>query len=198
MKKLVFAIALVLATMTVAVAQSPAIKVDAAVNFSNVTAKAGNNKSNGDMLIGYRVGAAAEFGFAQNFYVSPGIVLLSRGQKNTWLHQIEIPVNVGVRYGFAPNMGVSLQAGPYFAIGYLGKVKTDVGSYDPYKGFELPVVGQVGAMKRFDVGMGAQVAFEYSRYYAMLGTEWGFLNMLDTKNASLTNNNFYVGVGIRF
>ena len=130
MKKVILSLVTLLAATTLATAQMrPTIKVEAGANFSNMTAKANGETKDGDMLIGYRVGAGVEFGISDGFYINPGLYFLSRGAKetvetpkiadysmkvvsSTWLHNVEIPVHVGYRAAFAPDMAVSIQAGP--------------------------------------------------------------------------------------
>ena len=136
MKKVILSLVTLLAATTLATAQMrPSIKVEAGANFSNVSTKADGKTQDGDMLIGYRAGVGVEFGITDGFYVNPGVYFLSRGAKTEaiellgakadatlWLHNVEVPVHVGYRAGIAPDMAVSIQAGPWFSYGFLGKV----------------------------------------------------------------------------
>ena len=234
MKKVILSLVTLLAATTLATAQMrPTIKVEAGANFSNMTAKANGETKDGDMLIGYRVGAGVEFGITDGFYINPGLYFLSRGAKetvempkiadysmkvvsSTWLHNVEIPVHVGYRAAFAPDMAVSIQAGPWFSYGFLGKVsrKTTItgegkiadaaremakaaddavnnGENNPYK--TDPKI-----LKPFDLGVGMQAAFEYRQFGVNLGFEYGLLNTSAFDEAKVNNMNFYVGLGYRF
>ena len=234
MKKVILSLVTLLAATTLATAQMrPTIKVEAGANFSNTTAKADGKTTDGDMLIGYRVGAGVEFDISDGFYINPGLYFLSRGAKatvelpkttdyamkvvsSTWLHNVEVPVHVGYRAAIAPSMAVSIQAGPWFSYGFLGKVyqKTTVtgegkladaarefakasdemtnnGETNPYK--TNPKI-----LKPFDLGVGMQAGFEYRQFGVNLGFEYGLLNTSAFDEVKINNMNFYVGLGYRF
>ena len=237
MKKVILSLVTLLAATTLATAQMrPTIKVEAGANFSNMTGKANGETNDGDILTGYRIGGGVEFGITDGFYINPGLYFLSRGAKatvelpkttdyamkvvsSTWLHNVEIPVHVGYRVAVAPNMAVSIQAGPWFSYGFLGKVsqKTRVtgegkiadaarelakasddavnkGDNNPYK--DGKAVKQ--SLKPFDLGVGMQAAFEYRQFGVNLGFEYGLLNTSAFDEVKVNNMNFYVGLGYRF
>ena len=227
MKKVILSLVTLLAATTLATAQMrPTIKVEAGANFANQTTKVGDNSADGKMMVGYRVGAGAEFGFADGFYINPGLYFLSRGAKTEgvaiagtkvdatlWLHNVEIPVHVGYRAAIAPDMAVSIQAGPWFSYGFLGKRvykatgdglaadaakkvvdELNKGDNNPYK--DGKVVKQ--SLKPFDLGVGMQAAFEYRQFGVNLGFEYGLLNTSAIENVKVNNMNFYVGLGYRF
>ncbi|WP_304286571.1 porin family protein [Porphyromonas uenonis] len=238
MKKVILAIVTMLAATTLATAQMrPTIKVEAGANFANQTMKAGNLSLDGKMMIGYRAGVGVEFGITDGFYVNPGLYFLSRGSKSTvetpeiagistkttnttWLHNVEVPVHVGYRAALAPGMAVSIQAGPWFSYGFLGKAiqirKTtvtgegkiadaarkaaeaadDAANDAANKGENSPYKNKV--LKPFDLGVGMQAGFEYQQLGVNLGFEYGLLNTSAFKNTKVNNMNFYVGLGYRF
>ena len=232
MKKVILAIVTMLAATTLATAQMrPAIKVEAGANFANQTTKTGDKSTDGKMMIGYRAGVGVEFGITDGFYVNPGVYFLSRGQKlvdkeynlpligsakvdvTRWLHNVEIPVHVGYRAALAPGMAVSIQAGPWFSYGFLGKnvytakgegavgtiAKTvadelNKGENNPYK--DGTVFKRI--LKPFDLGVGMQAGFEYQQFGINLGFEYGLLNTSAVEKTKVNNMNFYVGLGYRF
>ena len=234
MKKVILSLVTLLAATTLATAQMrPTIKVEAGANFSNTTAKADGKTTDGDMLIGYRAGVGVEFGITDGFYVNPGVYFLSRGAQakvetpkvadysmkvvsSTWLHNVEIPVHVGYRAAFAPDMAVSIQAGPWFSYGFLGKVsrKTTITGEGKLadaareiaktaddtvnKGENNPYKTNPKILKPFDLGVGMQAAFEYRQFGVNLGFEYGLLNTSAIDNTKVNNMNFYVGLGYRF
>ena len=230
MKKVILSLVTLLAATTLATAQMrPTIKVEAGANFANQTTKINDNSKDGNMMVGYRVGAGAEFGFADGFYVNPGLYFLSRGAKSEavemlgakvdvtrWLHNVEIPVHVGYRAAFAPDMAVSIQAGPWFSYGFLGKVsqKTTVTGEGKIadaaremakaaddavnKGENNPYKTDPKILKPFDLGVGIQAAFEYRQFGVNLGFEYGLLNTSAFDEVKVNNMNFYVGLGYRF
>ena len=236
MKKVILSLVTLLAATTLATAQMhPTVKLEAGANFSNMTGKANGETEDGDILIGYRIGGGVEFGISDGFYINPGLYFLSRGAKgtvelpkmtdysmkvvsSTWLHNVEIPVHVGYRAAIAPDMAVSIQAGPWFSYGFLGKVSqkttvtgegkladvakeyakasdeaTNNGETNPYK--TDPKI-----LKPFDLGVGMQAAFEYRQFGVNLGFEYGLLNTsnIETPKTKVNNMNFYVGLGYRF
>ncbi len=219
MKKVILAIVTMLAATTLATAQMrPAIKVEAGANFANQTTKVGDQSQDGKMMIGYRAGVGVEFGITDGFYVNPGVYFLSRGSKinlaetkeasasvTRWLHNVEIPVHLGYRAAVAPGMAVSIQAGPWFSYGFLGKDVLSAKSSEksakaelnnPYK--EKALVGK--ELKPFDLGVGMQAGFEYQQLGINLGFEYGLLNTsnIKTPKTQVNNMNFYVGLGYRF
>ena len=233
MKKVILSLVTLLAATTLATAQMrPTIKVEAGANFSNQTTKVDDKSTDGKMMIGYRAGVGAEFGFADGFYVNPGVYFLSRGAKSEaiemlgakadatlWLHNVEIPVHVGYRAAVAPDMSVSIQAGPWFSYGFLGKrvykatgdgLAADAakkvvdelnnGDNNPYKDTTVAGVTVKAPLKPFDLGVGMQAAFEYRQFGVNLGFEYGLLNTsnIETPKTKVNNMNFYVGLGYRF
>ena len=231
MKKVILSLITLLAATTLATAQMrPTIKVEAGANFSNMTGKANGETNDGDILTGYRVGAGVEFTISDGFYINPGLYFLSRGAKatvelpkmtdysmkvvsSTWLHNVEIPVHVGYRVAVAPDMAVSIQAGPWFSYGFLGKRvykatgdglaadaakkivdELNKGDNNPYK--DGKAVKQ--SLKPFDLGVGMQAAFEYRQFGVNLGFEYGLLNTSAFDEVKVNNMNFYVGLGYRF
>ena len=234
MKKVILSLVTLLAATTLATAQMrPTIKVEAGANFSNVTGKANGETEEGNMLIGYRIGAGVEFGISEGFYINPGLYFLSRGAKgevempkvtdytmkvvsSTWLHNVEIPIHVGYRAAIAPSMAVSIQAGPWFSYGFLGKVsqKTTVTGEGKLadaarefaktaddavnKGDNNPYKTNPKLLKPFDLGVGMQAGFEYRQFGVNLGFEYGLLNTSAFDEVKINNMNFYVGLGYRF
>ena len=231
MKKVILSLVTLLAATTLATAQMrPTIKVEAGANFANQTTKVDDKSTDGKMMIGYRAGVGAEFGFADGFYVNPGVYFLSRGAKTEaiellgakadatlWLHNVEVPVHVGYRAAIAPGMAVSIQAGPWFSYGFLGKnvykatgdglaadaakkVVDELNKRDnnPYKESKVAGVTVPASLKPFDLGVGMQAGFEYRQLGLNLGFEYGLLNTSAVENVKVNNMNFYVGLGYRF
>ena len=233
MKKVILSLITLLAATTLATAQMrPSLKVEAGANFANQTTKIGKDSEDGKMMIGYRAGIGVELGITDGFYVNPGVYFLSRGQKTSeleflgakgsvtrWLHNVEVPVHVGYRASVAPSMSVSIQAGPWFSYGFLGKdvfaasgsgivadgakaIVDEINKKDnnPYKeNGSFPIPGNfVRKLKPFDLGVGMQAGFEYHKLGLNVGFEYGLLNTSAIENTKVNNMNFYVGLGYRF
>ncbi|WP_052115807.1 porin family protein [Porphyromonas crevioricanis] len=231
MKKILLSAALVLGSVAAANAQI-GFKADANLGFSNIDIN--DSQISPKMIPGYRVSGAVEIPFAGDvstglFYFSPGLTVLSKGAKaeakslapgtkieaTARPHYLQVPLQLGARFRFAENMGVSLQFGPYLSYGFAGKAKAeltnsrgkieeDINLFED--SFILDGSFKVKApLERFDYGATIQAALEFSRFYAQVGTDIGFANVASDTNKEtlgkenkIKNYDFFVGVGIRF
>lgn len=216
MKKILLAAAMLLGMATAANAQNISFKADANVGFSNATVKILDYKPSTDMKVGYRVNLGMEVPFAGDlrtgqFYFTPGITFLSKGYKydyanaelKTMPHYLQIPLQIGARWKFGDDMGVSLQFGPYLAVGLGGNYEMTVAN----KTFKKDYFSDE-THKRFDMGATIQAAFEYSRFYFQVGTDFGFINTAQKEDVKLgstplnisdtKNYDFFFGVGVHF
>lgn len=221
MKKFIMAAAMLLGLATAANAQNISFKADANLGFSNATVKIGDYKPSTDLKLGYRINLGMEMPFAGDlrsgqFYFSPGLTFLSKGHKfdmgplsvKAMPHYLQIPLQLGARWQFADNMGVSLQFGPYLAVGLGGKYTIEGQAFGQKASTDIDYFGD-NTNKRFDFGATIQAAFEYSRYYFQVGTDFGFLNTAQKEDISLNgskvmniadnkNYDFFLGVGVHF
>ena len=85
---------------------------------------------------------------------------------------------------------MSVEAGPTFAYG-LSSTSSVKDAVDAFKS---------GGFKRFDAGINASAAIEYSKAYLRVGTDLGMVNTLKeaVQKASSKNASFFIGVGYRF
>ena len=198
MKKLLLAAALVAASATMALAQSITPIIEVGGGAANFSTKTSVGETTSGMIGSYRVGGGVEVGFAGDFFVSPELLFVSRGaaekssvgSASTMTHNIEIPIFVGYRAAFAPNMGVSVEAGPYLAYMIAATGKANV------LGVEASSDKQ--PVKPFDFGVGVQANFEYNRFGIGIGTEYGILNVSKTDGVRTNNMNFYGVLSYRF
>lgn len=235
MKKTFLFILMMIGLSSLATAQKKvSFKADANIGFSNVDAKWGSTGYDSDMKAGYRITLGMEipvgtYGSTQ-VYFSPGLSILSRGFRMDFKdlsgnsssmtaspHYAQLPLQVGARWKFGDRMGVSVQVGPYLEYGLFGDIDIDIHAKGVNLQLKPDYFGEPG-FKRFDVGGIVQAAFEYSRFYFQLGTDFGFLNTSNNKkylegmdhehdrsveNTSFTfsklrNRSFFMGVGIHF
>ena len=192
MKKLFFAAFALVAGVLSAQAQTevhPRIEVGA--NFASGVHKVVGATPESKVRLGFRAGLAAEVGLASGVYLAPGVTFRQEGFKyisedGYGLNYISVPVDLGIRVPFSENFAVSVEAGPYFAYGL-----STTGNVDAFK---------AGAYKRFDMGLNASAAIEYSKVYLRLGTDIGLVNTLKNPvaNTSYKNSSFFAGVGYRF
>ena len=192
MKKLFFAAFALVAGVLSAQAQTevhPRIEVGA--NFASGVHKVVGATPESKVRLGFRAGLAAEVGLASGVYLAPGVTFRQEGFKyisedGYGLNYISVPVDLGIRVGLGDNLAVSVEAGPSFAYGL-----STTGNLDAFK---------AGAYKRFDMGLNASAAIEYSKVYLRLGTDIGLVNALKNPvaNTSYKNASFFAGVGYRF
>ena len=192
MKKLFFAAAVLAAGVFSAQAQTainPRIEVGA--NFARGINKVAGITPDTKVRTGFRASAAAEIELASGVYLAPGLTFRQEGFKigkneSYALNYLSLPVDLGIRVGLGDNLAVSVEAGPSFAYGL-----SSSGAVGAFKS---------GAYKRFDVGLNASAALEYSKVYLRLGTDIGLVNALKTSNnnVSYKNASFFAGVGYRF
>ena len=192
MKKLFFAAFALVAGVLSAQAQTevhPRIEVGA--NFASGVNKVVGATPESKVRLGFRASLATEVGLASGVYLAPGVTFRQEGYKFSngngyGLNYISVPVDLGIRVGLGDNLAVSVEAGPSFAYGL-----STTGNVDAFK---------AGAYKRFDMGLNASAALEYSKVYLRLGTDIGLVNTLKNPvaNTSYKNSSFFAGVGYRF
>ena len=192
MKKLFFAAFALVAGVLSAQAQTainPRIEVGA--NFARGISKVGSVTADSKVRTGFRASVAAEIELASGVYLAPGVTFRQEGYKfdngnGYGLNYISVPVDLGIRVSLGDNLAVSVEAGPSFAYGL-----STTGKLDAFK---------AGAYKRFDMGLNASAAIEYSKVYLRLGTDIGLVNALKDPiaNTSYKNASFFAGVGYRF
>lgn len=114
-----------------------------------------------------------------------------------------------------------MKAGPYFAFGIGGKVKSDLsgqgyedlkdqiasagGSLDDYlsdyRDYDIFKSEEDGGLdaKRFDFGLGVGVTYEINKFFVDLTGEFGLTKLYDVEEGSAPKNmNFSIGVGYKF
>ena len=114
----------------------------------------------------------------------------------TWSRTPAPSVATGV--DVSPGTRVVLHAGPYAAYGVGGKYKLSgsVGSVGAET--ESDVFGDDGFLKRFDAGLGLGVGAEFGPLLLDLGWDMGLVNIVDSSDGDLKNQNAYLSVGYRF
>mgnify|MGYP002754298614 FL=1 len=211
MKKLFFAAIALVATSFAAQAQiNPRIEV--AANIARTVAKDANGSDVNGLKIhpGFRAGLAVEIGIASGIYIAPGITFRQEGNKqevttnqktetvSNTLNYISVPVTLGIRIPLSEGLAVSAEFGPTFSYGVSSSVRTLAGikggiksAYDAFKEKQY---------NRFDMGINASAALEFSKVYVRLGTDLGMVNSFKeaTDKLSSKNTSFFLGLGYRF
>lgn len=167
-----------------------------------------------------KVGFGAEIPVSQNFSVMPSLELAMKGGKyeakddeesissKLNVTYLQIPVMAAYRLSLNDRLNMTLKAGPYFAYGLSGNMKTtvDINDYTVTEKADIFSDKEMGgkAADRFDVGGILGVDFEYHRFVVGAELECGFTDMYKASDSSdnysvkIKNLAAYVTVGYKF
>lgn len=189
MKKIILSALFVAGFAFTVNAQNVKPRIEAGVTFANQSISLSKTSLSPSSIVGARAGIAAEIDLMgmenTGLYLAPGLNYKMSGTKITERltnHNINLPVNAGIRFMFADNMAVALEFGPYAEYALSG---------DQYKADD---------MKKFDLGLGGSAALEVSRMYLRVGAEYGLMNLSKEGAVEKTtkNKNFFATVGFKF
>jgi hypothetical protein len=191
--------------------------VRAGVNFQNVNGKddSGNDLDNNKIKTGFNIGVNAEIPVAPDFYVQPGVLFTTKGNKSKLdddikvnLSYIEVPVN----FLYKPVLGTGkllLGIGPYIAFAVGGKV-TDANGDDHDIEFDNKIstnqTQTSPVYKRLDAGGNLLFGYEFSnKFSAQLNAQLGMVNINPKEEgpgasdkAKYKNTGFGISLGYRF
>jgi hypothetical protein len=144
------------------------------LNLAKMTLKASGIAIDPKTLVGFNIGAIAEFPLAENVFLQPGVLFSAKGSKYSIDSYdmkmtpgfIEIPVNCLYKLDLS-SAKLLLFAGPYFGFGISGSFESDGESVDISYGS-----GEDNDMKPFDfglnIGVGAEIQnIEVSAQYGL-------------------------------
>lgn len=196
--------------------------VKGGMNISNWSADYALNQSS-DSKVGYKVGVGMEYGLNKMWSIQPSLLLSSKGMKVTQnpltranylitdfsltVNQmyLEMPINAQVRIPLCNYSNIVIAAGPYFAYGIGGKSTTKLtfenGSTVETKGDTFGTGDNDANLKKFDMGLGAGVAFEMGHLSLGIESQFGFtklMNSSDNQTSSPKNINYSLILGYRF
>ena len=207
MKKMRFMLVVaMLAMVTVASAQMN-LGVKGGVNMSNFY---GDELDDNNVKIGFHVGLAADIDFVYNSAIQTGLYFTTKGSKySTSFGEVsgdltvnpmylQLPVHYAYKIDVSPGTRVVLHAGPYAAYGVGGKSKFSASVGDMSGEEESNVFGDDGFLKRFDAGLGLGVGAEFGPLLLDLGWDMGLVNIVDSSEGDLKNQNAYLSVGYKF
>lgn len=190
--------------------------IKAGVNLSNASIK----DHSGDMKarVGFQVGVTLDYAITNDFYFQSGLSFTTKGAKNEYefipqdtghkekstkkINQmyLQLPIMAAYKLEVAPDTKIVFNAGPYFAYGIGGKIKTDI--------VETDSEGNLGKnkfdtfsdnrLKRFDFGLGAGVGAEFGQIVVGLNYELGLANIADWQGGSYKNRNASLTLGYKF
>lgn len=207
MEKMRFMLVVAMLAMVTVVSAQMNLGVKGGVNMSNFY---GDELNDNNVKIGFHIGLAADYDFAYNSAIQTGLFFTTKGAKYSSSvgeasadvtvnpMYIQLPVHYAYKIDVSPGTRVVLHAGPYAAYGVGGKSKLSgsVGSVGAET--EGDVFGDDGFLKRFDAGLGLGVGFEFGPLLLDLGWDMGLVNIADSDNSDLKNQNAYLSVGYRF
>lgn len=102
---------------------------------------------------------------------------------------LQLPFHIAYKIKLSENIRISAEAGPYLACGLGGKIKSDAGKVNTFGD---------GRLKKFDMGAGLGLGFEFYRNFIRAGYDYGFINISDIKGTKIRNSNFFIISGFSF
>ena len=206
MKKMRFMLVVAMLAMVTAVSAQMNLGVKGGVNMSNFY---GDELDDKNVKIGFHIGLAADYDFAYNSAIQTGLFFTTKGAKYTSSFgdasgeltvnpmYLQIPVHYAYKIDVSPGTRVVLHAGPYAAYGVGGKSKLSGSVGDIGAEYEEDVFGDDG-FKRFDAGLGLGVGAEFGPLLFDIGWDMGLVNIADSEDVDIKNQNAYLSVGYKF
>ena len=207
MKKIRLFLVLAMLAVVTAVSAQVSLGVKGGVNMSNFYADELDDKN---VKIGFNVGLLADIDFSYNSAIQTGLFFTTKGAKyspsigsvnaDVTINPmyLQLPVHYAYKVDVTPGTRVVFHAGPYAAYGVGGKTKLS-GSLGDYSGeTEFDVFGDEGSLKRFDAGLGLGVGAEFGPILVDLGWDMGLVNISDSNDGEIKNQNAYLSVGYKF
>lgn len=167
-----------------------------------------------DSRIGFHAGVKAELGLSQEAsgaYMDFAALLTLKGAKidagslasfKMNPYYLEVPVHIGYKYAVNDDFALFGSAGPYIAVGLLGKAKAkvdgdlvDLGEFGGNSMSE-DIFGDDG-LKRFDFGLGLKAGVEFSKKYQVaISYDFGLVEV--AKDLGMKNRNLMLSLGYMF
>jgi hypothetical protein len=180
MRKILLMITLLFCCVSVVSAQSDnkfRYGVTGGMNISSTTSEYADAK------IGFQLGLRGEYGFGENLYLGAALMYDHKGWKVDGeagnAGYINLPIHVGYKLNFTDNFLGFAEVGPYFAYGITGNMM------------------DIDGINKFDVGIGARIGVEFSKFQVHIGYDYGLTDLADVEDAA-KNTNIMVGVSYFF
>lgn len=202
MKKIKLMLVLALFAMVTAVSAQVSLGVKGGINMSNLY---GDELDNENVKIGFNVGLLADIDFSFNSAIQTGLFFTTKGYKydsgnldyTENLMYIQLPVHYAYKIDVTPGTRVVFHAGPYAAYGVGGSRKLDAGELGSLEVDKIFGDG-MSQYKPFDAGLGLGVGAEFGTILVDLGWDMGLVNISNTSNGNVKNQNAYLSVGYKF
>ena len=182
MKKILLLVVASLLSISAINAQNLSTEVVAGLNVSNW----GGFNSKAGFHAGVRFELALP-SLAEGVYTNAGLLFTSKGAKldlgdlgagKANAYYLELPIHIGYKYALSNSFAIFGDVGPYVGVGLFGKAKSTYTEYyyDEYY-TETETTNVFDEMKRFDMGVGLRVGFEFMQKYSIsVSYDWGLLN----------------------
>jgi hypothetical protein len=202
MKKIKLMLVLALFAMVTAVSAQVSLGVKGGINMSNLY---GDELDDENVKIGFNVGLLADIDFSFNSAIQTGLFFTTKGYKydsgnldyTENLMYIQLPVHYAYKIDVTPGTRVVFHAGPYAAYGVGGSRKLDAGELGSLEVDKIFGDG-MSQYKPFDAGLGLGVGAEFGPILVDLGWDMGLVNISNTSNGNVKNQNAYLSVGYKF
>ncbi len=123
---------------------------------------------------------------------------------------LQVPVLFKVNFHLSENASINLKAGPYFAFGLGGKIKTNTAA--EVVATQLDPITELGRSKqdvstssdffevneKSDIGLKAGLGFEFSKITCGFFVDYGLMNILIGSKENMSANNFSVGLNVGY
>lgn len=223
---LVLTLVSLLSTTGILSAQMPLrLHLDAAPLFNLSHVESIDKIVEDKVFVGYRVSAGVDVRVHNSLFIGSGLSISMKGCRfnlpqmgedaniRIYSHYLQVPINVGSRFNLTPGLGISIEAGPYFAfalgtsVSQKNILSTISDTYNIYKDGILGL-GDAARLKRWDLGVGANAKINFGSWYGTLGADFGLLNNLKIDDQKIDmpqftqrlmrNSSFYLGAGYMF
>lgn len=172
------------------------IGIKGGVNMSNFSGDV-DNKSN---RAGFNAGLTARLNLPASLYVASGVEITQKGAKYDGDNKnkvkanplyLQIPAHLGYKINLIPTTRLLIHAGPYWAYGIGGKVKTGGEKKDFFGSANYQA-------KKNDFGLGLGVGLEVWKFGVDVGYDFGLSNISRNSDVKMRNRNGYLSFSYRF
>ena len=178
------------------------------VNAQNIIFKSGMNASSvsgledTSPLVGFHLGALADFSISEHFSLETGLLLNTKGVEarehgvpktstNTLrLYYLDIPVSIKGRIKASESISLYGSFGPYLGLGLMGELKTPIETQSIEWGVKYHET------KRLDMGLSLGTGIELNSFLLGVSYDLGLNNISNTDTKS-SNRVFRVSLGYK-
>ena len=187
LKKTIFLVA-ILAVVSSTFAQGTTFGIRAGLNLPSIEIDEENSPEY-ENTVGFHVGAVADIGLNNFFYIQPGLFLSTKGAEYTYpdghhnsytsLWYLEIPLLASAKIAINESLAIRINAGPYVGFGIAGTIEHEyTGSV---RGPDSEKAFQKNYFKRLDLGLAFGGGVEFQSFYLGVNYDFGLISVADSK-----------------